>query len=879
MIEVRGITKIYKKGKRQKSVIDNVSFTLDENGFVFIVGKSGSGKSTLLNLIGGLDNFDSGEIISSGHNLSSFTKKDFDDYRNSYIGFVFQEFYLLDQLTVKENVKLALELLQEEDDNLIIETLEKVGIAELADRYGYELSGGQKQRVAIARALVKKPKIILADEPTGNLDSKNAELVLELLKEISKENLVVIVSHNMESAHKYGDRIIELGDGKVVKDEIKEKNYSNELEFKNEILTLPYCKELNEEELKLVNKNLKSGNIKSIKQKSRGYIPAENKISINEEKIKMSSANMKFKKSLLMSRKFFNKRIFAGLFTIFISSLLVFVLGLCQFCIKYDNVKSINEGMINANEDYFTLYKGRYLKVDNGQWISVSPAVRADISDMDKFYDTGYDGNIYPLYNLNLSISGTQLEHEQALNDSSNMSSLYLKETYGTLVVDEDYLIDMYGKDNKLNVLAGSLEDRPYGIIITDYTADSIMNKFPTKYLSYDDLVGEYKPNGTLRNYINAVIETGYKEKYKDFFDKYLQEYKEIAEGTRMWVSNQEEVNSFWKYVKKTIGLSYSVNPDFANYLGSTASRPFGSINYAEIVVGEREIFKNYLETFIDVADNKNLTGNQIYVGLKLYNILFGTSYAKVEDIDFIPTTITINKYFTLDKNNPSQLLKSWELNIIGVTDNAKYTNNFISSEELFLDIKNMQHFAYGFYFDDITQVGKLYDVAVANEYDSGLSLYKSLGNAGDIIDIFREFITLITIFLCLICILIFINFGLGNIKKHQYEIGVLLALGTDNKTINRIFLTHILIIGLATGILSGTCLFMLVKPVDSMIVEALGFVVKHKAIFEMSVISFDYKIMLVDVGLILGVTLLSSIIPTIYLRRMKPINIIKTKD
>lgn len=880
MIEVRGLSKIYKKGKKQKAVIDNVSFTLEDKGFVFIIGKSGSGKSTLLNLIGGLDNFDNGEIIASGHSLSSFTKKDFDNYRNSYIGFIFQEFYLLEQLTVKENVKLSLDLLKKNDDKLVLDTLEKVGIADLADRYPFELSGGQKQRVAIARVLVKNPKLILADEPTGNLDSKNAEQVLEILKEISKDNLVVIVSHNMESANKYGDRIIELGDGKIVRDEIKEESYNNEVELDNFILTLPYCKELSSEDLRTINTGLRKGRIRTVKQKGSGYVRTENKIVENQEKVKIERKNMKLGKSLRISRKFFNKRIFASLFTILITSLLIFVLGLCQFCIKYDNANSINEAMINSNEEHFTLYKGKYIKGDNGQYIQINPIVRADISDKEKFYESGYDGNIYPLYNFNIYIGGTQLEHEQSLYETSNMSGLYIKETYGTLVVDNEYLARTYGKDNKLYILAGDLEDKPYGLIITDYTADAIINKFPTKYQSYEDLIGEYQPSNAKRNYINAVIETGYKEKYKDFWEKYTQEYKEIAAGTRMWVSNQSEVSAFIKYVKRTLGLSYSINSDFAEVVGNPLSRNVASINYAELVLDDKEVFQNYLEVYIDSANELSLSGNEVYMGMKLYNKLFETNYKTVSDVvDFTPFNLTINKYLSLDKNFPSEKLDDWNLRVVGLTDNSVFANNLIVSEEVFLEVKDNQHFLYGFYFDDITQVGKLYKTAFEIGYDSGLALYKSLGNAGNIVDIFRDFITLITVFLCFISILIFINFGLGNIKKHQYEIGVLLALGTNNKSLNRIFLTQIIVVGIATGILASTCLFALVEPVDGLVVNALGYVVKHEAIYDMSIISFDHKVMLFDIGVILMVTLLSSIIPTIYLRRMKPINIIKTTD
>ncbi|MBO4990431.1 MAG: ABC transporter ATP-binding protein/permease [Clostridia bacterium] len=225
MLELRSVSKIYGKGKRVKvNALKNVNLTLPERGMVFLLGRSGSGKSTLLNLIGGLDVPTSGEIIAGGRSLSSFTPSELDGYRNSFAGFVFQEYNLIDQYTVGSNVALALELQGKANDRARIEeVLRRVDLVDsegntLYERKISELSGGQKQRVAIARALVKEPKMILADEPTGALDSKTGEQLFLLLQALSKERLVVIVTHDRESAKQYGDRIIEVSDGEIVGD-------------------------------------------------------------------------------------------------------------------------------------------------------------------------------------------------------------------------------------------------------------------------------------------------------------------------------------------------------------------------------------------------------------------------------------------------------------------------------------------------------------------------------------------------------------------------------------------------------------------------------------------------------------------------------------
>ncbi len=225
MIELKNVCKTYRSKKSSNTkALDHISLQFDQKGMTFILGKSGSGKSTLLNVLGGLDQYDTGDMLILGKSSKNFKQADFDSYRNTYIGFVFQEFNILEDYNVYENIVLALQLQQKEiDTKKIDELLEKLELTDLKKRKVNELSGGQKGRVAIARALIKNPKIILADEPTGNLDSETGKQVMDLLKEISKEKLVIVVSHDQESANVYGDRIVEIQDGKIIKDTKKQE--------------------------------------------------------------------------------------------------------------------------------------------------------------------------------------------------------------------------------------------------------------------------------------------------------------------------------------------------------------------------------------------------------------------------------------------------------------------------------------------------------------------------------------------------------------------------------------------------------------------------------------------------------------------------------
>ena len=220
MLELKNITKTYKPKKGVPvEALRGIDLEIEDKGMVFILGKSGSGKSTLLNIIGGLDSADSGEIIIEGKSTKGFKEKDYDNYRNTYIGFVFQEYNILNEFSVGENISLAIELQNEKKNKeRVEEILKEVGLEGYGERKPNELSGGQKQRVAIARALIKEPKIILADEPTGALDSETGKSIFELLKKLSEDKLVIVVSHDREYAEEYGDRIIELNDGKICSD-------------------------------------------------------------------------------------------------------------------------------------------------------------------------------------------------------------------------------------------------------------------------------------------------------------------------------------------------------------------------------------------------------------------------------------------------------------------------------------------------------------------------------------------------------------------------------------------------------------------------------------------------------------------------------------
>lgn len=238
VLKVNNLKKYYGSNNNITKALNNISFTVNDNEFVAIMGASGSGKTTLLNTISTIDSVTSGNIIINGVDITNLNEEELSNFRKENLGFVFQDFNLLDTLTIKENIALSL-IINKEDktkiDNLVLDISKKLGISDILNKYPYEVSGGQKQRCACARALINSPKLILADEPTGALDSRNARVLLETFKEMNEElkATILMVTHDAFSAS-FASRVLFIKDGKIFNEIIKGKKTRGE--FYDEII-------------------------------------------------------------------------------------------------------------------------------------------------------------------------------------------------------------------------------------------------------------------------------------------------------------------------------------------------------------------------------------------------------------------------------------------------------------------------------------------------------------------------------------------------------------------------------------------------------------------------------------------------------------------
>lgn len=504
MLEIRNVTKIYKtRGGADTRALDNVSISFGETGMVFLLGKSGSGKSTLLNVSGGLDEPTSGEVIVKGKSSKNFSGSDFDSYRNTFVGFIFQEYNILDEFNVEDNIALALELQgKNKDKEKIRALLRDVDLEMYAKRKPNTLSGGQKQRIAIARALVKDPQIIMADEPTGALDSATGKQVFDTLKKLSETRLVIVVSHDREFAEIYGDRIVELKDGKIISDVTKAKIAPERLDenvsvIGNHTLQIKSGAKLTESNFKTIQEFISSSDgdviisngeqeISAFKKASRmsedGETESFNETDVEAIKLKeYTPAESKFIRSRLPARKAL-KIGASGLklkpvrlmFTILLSFIAFTMFGLLSTLMVYDDDTVLAKSFASGDYDYINLEKNyleKYSYDDGDYWYSQNSVnfTPDEVSDFQQKY------------------AGSFGYYESGNSDVANVK-LTKSEYYYPTISKFGYLNDGHALRSSIKV--GAYPQADDELCISSYLYDVMKNGSFTKIVVTTDAEG-----------------------------------------------------------------------------------------------------------------------------------------------------------------------------------------------------------------------------------------------------------------------------------------------------------------------------------------------------------------------------------------------------
>ena len=869
MIRVKNLIKIFKSKKKDKCIaLDNVSFTLEDKGFVFIIGKSGSGKTTLLSIIGGLDNLTKGEISINGNLFSKFKEKDYVNYRNTMIGYIFQDFHLIDELTIYENIKISLDLQNNKDVSLIGEMLEKVGLKGYENRYPNELSGGEKQRIAIARALIKNPRIILADEPTGNLDTKTTSQVLSLLKELSKERLVIIVSHNLNDAREYADRIIELSSGKIINDLMRNDKYSDEVKLIDDELFIPVHKKFLDKESDFINSKLIEGKIKRITQVDDIFI--KNNKKEKEEIIDDPLTNKKFslKNMLNLSFKFLKKDAVRLVLYSFVVACLIVILGLSQLIVSFDSSSIIEKELKNINQNSVSIFKEDIVNSDIE--IDKNCVLPIDEEDINKYYNAGYKGNIYELVNVPLDYGTSFLLSEYHQPNKVSYKDIYHSGTRGTLITTEDYLIDTFGS---LEYVALCDEIKDEGIYITDYSADAILFYKNGSFIDYNSILGKHKSMGVnYYAYINGIIKTDYKEKYNSIFDTLMNVDTTKEELTSL--INSEEYRAYYDDVVQNLSISYTMNKNFKEDFVASNSRSWVPVENSLFIKDNKEYeIERYFENGA-VRSDYTLNDDEIVMSYEKYNTFFNTNYNEGNMNEFTPVDVEF-KYYRNHDVNKEEVIYSTNLKITKlIKGNIVYLN-----DKVFKEILSHNTFTLGLYFDDISNVSLISDVAFENGFSFNSIIAEVLTTITKAVNVFSGFFNIIFIGLCVAAFLILANYGMKLVKDRKYEIGVLKALGIKDKDLISIFGVQIIIAILLIIMMYIIGSILFIDLSNDVLIKSLMELAPNNLVLDIDILFINLNDLVSYSILIILIVFISFALPIAILRRLKPLDIVKAKE
>lgn len=867
MLQLKNITKNYLSGDNEVQALKGIDIEFRENEFVSILGQSGCGKTTLLNIIGGLDRYTSGDLIINGKSTKEFKDKDWDTYRNHSVGFVFQSYNLIPHQTVLANVELALTISgvgKAERKKKAIEALQKVGLGDQLNKKPNQMSGGQMQRVAIARALVNDPDILLADEPTGALDSKTSVQVMEILKEISKDRLIIMVTHNPELAKKYSSRIVKLLDGKIIDD-------SN-----------PY-KSSEEDVKKARNKKDKSG------KASMKFTTA----------VRLSLNNLMTKKG----RTFLTS--FAGSIGIIgIALILSLSHGMQSYInrVEEDTLSSypltIQEASIDVTSMLEAMMGNGEKEEHNDNKIYSRPIVNNiletvstklqtnNLEEFKKYLESGdtnikdYINAIQYEYNLNLNI---YKQNEDKTYQQVNPSKVFDELGFGEMMksrqsassmmsgsmamTQTDVWTEMLDNQNLLqsqyDVLAGKWPTKYNEVVlivdenneISDYTLYSLgikdikelnesMEKIKNKEkveagesesYSYDDLLN-YK--------FKILLNTDYYKKSGNAW----QDMSNDDEYMKNVVDNAEEITivGIIKPNKETVSSS---GAGMIGYTKELKEYVINKINETEIVKEQKENPNINVFTGIEFPENQNSSFD--YSQLTDEQRMYMATLSEAELAELMKNYAE-NSTATYDSN----------LSTLGVVDlNKPSTINIYPKD---FESKDMITTRISEYNDKQTNDGKEENVITYTDIVGVM-----MSSVSTIINVISYvLIAFVGISLVVSSIMIGIITYISVLERTK-EIGILRSIGASKKDVSRVFNAETLIIGLVAGLIGIVVTLLLNIPINMIIKSIVG-------ISNISKLPTAGAIILVVISV--GLTMIAGLIPARFAAKRDPVEALRTE-
>ena len=847
MLEIKGISKIYTTESFDQKALDDVSISFRENEFVSILGPSGSGKTTLLNIIGGLDQYTAGDLIINGVSTKKYTDRDWDTYRNHSIGFVFQSYNLITHQSILSNVELALTLSgvsKKERRKKAEAALKKVGLKDHIYKRPNQLSGGQMQRVAIARALVNNPDIVLADEPTGALDSKTSEQIMDLLKEVAKDRLVIMVTHNKELAEEYSTRIVELKDGKVLgdTDPFKGKKETSFDSKKTKKTNMGFGTALG---LSLNNLMTKKGRtiltafagsigiigialILSLSSGVQNYIDRVQEETLTSYPLTVDAATIDMTSMMTEMQEKQNKEI----------------------------EKSKGSNKVYSNNT-----------IGDMMSISSSKVKSNNIKDFIKYINDGkkldeYTTEISFQYNLNLQLFKSDTTNGIVqVHPDTVLKSMGMSDQEGLMM--GDVWVEMFENDEMNNrlyeVVSGRMPKKYNEVVllmdennrVTDYVlyAIGLKDQKELEVMMKDIMAGkEIETKVTSYSY-DEILDLEFKLLLNtDYYEKV---------GST-WINKKEDEDFLKNKIDsaETIKIVGIIKP---NENATVATNPMGGVLYTKDL--ETYVINKINEAQI-VKEQKANSEVNVLTGFKFSNDKFSMSDLTIEQQKYLASLSPeemanlINMYKEQEKATYESVLR--ELGSINLEEPMSihiYPKDF-ESKDMIKDIINT-------YNDKQEKAG--HEENVINYSDMVGLLMSGITGIIDIIS--YVLISFVSISLVVSSIMIGIITYISVLERTK-EIGILRAVGASKKDVSRVFNAETLIVGLGAGLLGVLITILLNIPINLII----------KSLTDVSGISklpLGGAIVLIVISTVL--TMIAGLIPAKVASKKDPVEALRT--
>ena len=914
MLETKELVKIYKPKKGVPvTALDKVSLKFPDKGMVFLLGKSGSGKSTLLNVLGGLDSYDGGEIIIKGVSSKNFKQQHFDSYRNTYVGFIFQEYNVLDEFSVGANIALAIELQNRKaSDGEINDILKQVDLEGFGNRKPNELSGGQKQRVAIARALVKKPQIIMADEPTGALDSNTGRQVFDTLKKLSETKLVIVVSHDREFAEQYADRIIELSDGVVVSDVELDTALAAEEEktvpqFHDNIVEVPCGYHLTEQDREEINayiEKLKEGSLEITvsrkNQSAKRFVKTDTSKIKSEDgsQFKLIKSKLPLKNAFKIGASGLKHKKIRLVFTILLSCIAFGLFGLSDTFGAYNHIKTCTNSLVDSEVKYLSVAKSK--KIDNNgnyYWRDYGYKISENnLTEISKGVGVPMHG-VYTPANSDLSFDA-QTNPEVEITETEY--NIYSRAFSGFAEINDSVINNMGFK-----LLAGTLPDGTRDeIAVSEYifeifkkaeyfdgetyntAKDGTKTPIYQKINEVNDLIGKTITLNNVKYTITAVIDTGFDiSRYTSLTEK--KDHQTKAEQMVDYVLYNEFCSSSAYSYAGLIMVGSEKMEKLISERPPMSEITEGYINFYS-PTDNYSVDSNYMATFDDIkgeniiwidGEKKTLGEKEIIATLDVinpYNEELG-SEAFAKSLKSKNTLSAWEYNFYNDENT-----EGWKL--VGIIDNvtegnkSKLNSTLVTSDSVFKKYTEgsdkIYSFAVGAMPEDKEEVRSA--VAYCYREDSNIryqvqnSVTFELDSVNDALKIMSKYFFWIGIGFAAFAALMLANFIGTSISYKKQEIGILRAIGSRSNDVFRIFFAESFIIAMINFVLSSIGVFAATVIINQLMRTEVGILI--------TILSFGIRQLVLLLAVSIFVAFIASFLPVKRIASKRPIDAIRNR-